>query len=232
MLPLWGGYETLSYLNSCRFKEVAGIQGSGWLEQGSSTGRGNLGWMTLLELDYLTTDKSQMILTMKIKVQALIIWPLKLCYDFLKRSSCSKDSELNLLRLWKGLHCQADMDSACQDIPKGLKRDWVALYLHWIYFMHQVSVAASGKQEGFIPPSPFFVFWWAYGICLGSVLAFLWSIADQLSWGTGCRKIQWYTQRSTCPSLDEGWNWWMNSWERNKVCWIYLDNINMFYFFR
>lgn len=47
------------------------------------------------------------------------------------------------------------MNPACQYNPKGLKGDWIPLYLHCIYLMHQVSVVTSGEQKGFIPSSPF-----------------------------------------------------------------------------
>lgn len=135
---------------------------------------------------------------MKTKVQVLIIWILKLCYGFLKLSSYSKDSELEFDKPLKRIALPRRHESCMLIYPQRTERrvDGSLLTLH----LPQVN--ESGFRSYFwrarmiyFPFTPF-VFWQACGVCPGLILAFLWSIADWPSWGTGWRKLQRYTYRS------------------------------------
>lgn len=151
-----------------------------------------------MELDHRLAMNN---LTMKIKVQILIIEALKLCYGFLKLSCYIKESELEFDKTLKGIVFPRRRGSCMPKFPQRVEKrldcSLLALYLSYAsgfccYFWTARRIYLTFTL---------FVFWQAYRVCLGLVLSFLWSIADQPSWGTGCRKMQWYTYISTHPQL-------------------------------
>lgn len=171
-------------------------------------------------------------ITIKIKVQVLLIWVLKLCYGFLKLSGHSKEPELEFDKPLKRIALPRRHEFCMLIYPQRIERrvDGSLLALHLPY----VSGFCSYFWRARTIYSPFnlFVFWQACGVCLGLVLAFLWSIADRHHQEQGGESCNDTLTDPDIPSLDGGWNWWINSGEGNRVCWIYLDNINMLYFFR
>lgn len=170
-------------------------------------------------------------LTMKIKVQVLIIEALKLCYGFLKLSCYIKESKLEFDKTLKGIVFPRRHGSFMPKFPqraeKSLDCSLLALYLSY----------ASGfccyfwRARRIYLPFTLFVFWQAYRVCVGSVLAFEVLLISHHE-EQGVERCSGTLTYPHVPSLDGGCNSWMNSWEQHKLCWIYLDNINMLYFFR
>lgn len=120
-------------------------------------------------------------LTMKTKVQVLIIGALKLCYGFLKLSCYIKESELEFDKTLKGIVFPRRHGSCMRKLPQRVeKRLNCSLFaLHLSY--------ASGfcgyfwRARRIRLPFTLFAVWQAYTVCLRSVLAFLRSVVDRPS---------------------------------------------------
>lgn len=172
-------------------------------------------------------------LNMKTEVPVLIIWVLKPCYGFLKLSSYSKKSELEFDKPLEGIVLPRRHESWVpahpQRVEKRLNCSLFVLYLSYAsgfcgYFLE------CKKDLSLFHPFCLLTCLWVF-----AWIEF-WPFFEVLPTGhyeeqgmERCSDILTYPH---IPSLGGGLNWWMNSWEKNKVCWIHLDNINMFYFFR
>ena len=97
------------------------------------------------------------------------------------------------------------MNPACQFSPKGLKGDWIALYLHCIHFTHQVSVVTSG-EPGRIPSSPLL----SFGRLMGFVWIQFWPFFEVLLISHrkehGVERCSDILTDPHVPSLDGGWS--------------------------
>lgn len=99
------------------------------------------------------------------------------------------------------------MIPVCQYTPKGLKGDWIALYLYCIYLMHQVSFCGDfWRARRIYPLSPFL----SSGRLVGFVWVQFWPVFEVLLIDhheeQGVERCSDILTDPHVPTLDGGWN--------------------------